>query len=191
MIMPMPLLPSDLSQLSLSEIAQMAADQRLPPVEQWNPPLTGDSKMRIARDGRWYHEGTLITRETMVRLFASILRKEPDGTYVVVTPVEKQTVDVEDAPFVAVEAKTSGTGVDRVIAFRLNTGDLITVDHLHPIHVAQRDGEPAPYVAARGGMDALVARAVYYELANLALDEGASPIGLWSSGTYFSLEPAA
>jgi uncharacterized protein len=189
--MPMsPLLP-DLSQLSLVEIAQMAKDQRLPPVAQWNPPLTGHSKMRITRDGRWYHDGTLITRETMVRLFSSILRKEPDGSYVVVTPIEKQTVDVEDAPFVAVEAKTSGAGKDRMIAFRLNTGDLITVDDIHPIQVMERNGEPAPYIAARGGMDALIARQVYYELANLALDEGASPIGLWSSGIFFSFEPVA
>ncbi len=185
----MPELPPDLSRLSLAEIAQMAESGRLPPVTQWDPPHCGDSEMRIARDGSWFHQGGRITRETMVRLFSSILRKEADGSYVLVTPVEKLTIEVEDAPFVAVELKSEGEGQDRRLAFRLNTGDLILADAEHPIHVVLRGEEPTPYLTVRGGMNALIARPVYYELANIVIDEGATPTGLWSHGSFFVLEP--
>lgn len=187
--MPMRELPKNLSQLSLDEIAGLAAAYSLPPVADWNPTLSGHSKMRIARDGHWFHDGGLITRETMVRLFSSILRREADGSYVVVTPVEKQIVDVDDAPFVAVEMKSSGQGPGRTIAFRLNTGDLITAGPQNALRVIERYGEPAPYLMVRAGMEALIARAVYYELADLAIAENASPIGLWSGGMFFPLEP--
>jgi uncharacterized protein len=187
--MPMPDLPPDLSRLSLAEIAAMVAAGKLPPVAQWNPPHCGHSEMRIARDGSWYHQGGRIHRETMVRLFSSILRKEADGSHVLVTPAEKLIIDVEDAPFVAVEVKSEGEGPDRRLAFRLNTGDLVVADADHPITVIARGEEPAPYLMVRGGMTALIARPVYYELANIAVDEGASPLGLWSHGRFFALEP--
>jgi hypothetical protein len=108
--MPMPDAPSDLSSLSLAAIARLAEERKLPPVEKWNPSHCGDSGMRIARDGTWYHEGSPIGREAMVRLFSTILRREPDGSFVLVTPVEKLAIEVEDAPFVAVELKTEGEG---------------------------------------------------------------------------------
>jgi uncharacterized protein len=187
--MPMPALPPDLSRLSLSEIAQMAADKRLPPVNLWDPPHRGHSDMRIARDGSWFHQGGLITRETMVRLFASILRREADGSYVLVTPVEKLTIDVEDAPFVAVEVKSEGTMNKRTLAFRLNTGDIVVAGPDHPIRMAERNDAPAPYLTVRGGMEALIARNPFYDLAEMALAECAAPVGLWSNGQYFALEP--
>lgn len=188
--MPMAELPEDLSRLSLAEIAQMAADRKLPPVESWHPERTGDSAMLIARDGRWFHQGSAIERHNMVRLFSTILRREPDGSHVLVTPVEKLAIEVEDAPFLAVEVKSEGEGRARRLAFRLNTGDMVVAGPAHPLRFEERDGEPAPYLAVRGGMDARIARAPYYELAELALAEGAVPPGLWSEGRFFAMAGA-
>jgi uncharacterized protein len=188
--MPMPELPEDLSHLSLADIAQAVADKRLPPVEQWNPPHCGHSEMRIVRDGTWFHQNAPIVRPNMVRLFASILRREADGGYVLVTPAEKLDIDVEDAPFIAVELKSDGEGSGRTLAFRLNVGDMIMAGPDHPIRFVDRPDGPHPYLMVRGGMEALIARAVYYELAHLALDEGADPPGLWSNGAFFPMAPA-
>src|SRR5687768_12793166 len=123
--MPMaPPLP-DLTGLSLADIAALAAAKKLPPVDKWNPANCGTSAMRIARDGTWFHEGSPIGRPAMVRLFSTILRREEDGSFVLVTPVEKLSIHVEDAPFVAVELKSEGEGEGRSLAFRINTGDLV------------------------------------------------------------------
>jgi hypothetical protein len=184
--MPMPPPPDDLTALSLTDIARLAQERRLPPVETWNPSHCGDSQMRIGRDGIWYHEGSPIGRPAMVRLFSTILRREPDGRFVLVTPVEKLDIAVEDAPFVAVELKSEGEGEARSLAFRLNTGDLVVAG---PEHRLRFEAGPHPYLEVRGGLDALVARPVYYELAEIALAEGASPAGVWSGGAFFALEP--
>lgn len=189
--MPETVPPPDLARLSLAEIAGFAAERRLPPVESWNPAHCGDSAMRIARDGTWFHEGSPIGRPPMVRLFSSILRREADGGYVLVTPQEKLSIEVEDAPFVAVELKTEGSGRDRRLAFRLNTDELVIADAGHPLRFVARDGGVQPYLTVRRGLDALVARPVYYELANLAIDEDAAPLGLWSEGAFFAFDPAA
>ncbi|AOH86046.1 hypothetical protein AWL63_20870 [Sphingomonas panacis] len=186
--MPMDPMP-DLSALSLAEIARLAEDQKLPPIERWNPTHCGDSEMRIARDGTWYHQGSPIGREAMVRLFSTILRREADGGYVLVTPVEKLDIAVEDAPFVAVELKAEGSGQAQSLVFRLNTGDLVTAGPDHPLRFVAGEDGPRPYLAVRGGMDALVARPVYYELAALAIASGDEPPGLWSKGAFFALEP--
>ena len=191
--MPMEDIP-DLATLSLAEVARLVDERRLPPVEQWNPTHCGDSEMRIARDGTWFHQGSPIGRPAMVRLFSTILRRESAGGYVLVTPVEKLSIAVEDAPFVAVEMKAEGTGRDARLAFRLNTGDLVTADAGHALRFASGKGGPRPYLHVRGGMEALVARSVYYELAELAIDgdgeDGNGP-GIWSEGAFFPLEPAA
>jgi hypothetical protein len=203
--MPMPPPPDDLTALSLTDIARLAEERRLPPVEKWNPTHCGDSQMRIARDGSWYHEGAPIGRPAMVRLFSTILRREPDGRFVLVTPVEKLDIAVEDAPFVAVELKSEGEGEARSLGFRLNTGDLVVAGPEHRLrlsgdsHFSARQGQadtglgksdcPHPYLEVRAGLDALVARPVYYELAEIALAEGASPAGVWSGGAFFALEP--
>lgn len=187
--MPMPPAP-DLASLSLAEIARLADAQQLPPVESWNPTHCGHSDMRIARDGTWYHQGSPIGRPAMVRLFASILRREPDGRHVLVTPVEKLDIDVEDAPFVAVEMKVEGAGAGARIAFRLNTGDLIPAGPEHRLRFEELDDGPHPYLHVRRGLEALVARSVYYELAALALDNGSDPPGIWSDGAFFPMAPA-
>ncbi|MDB5686235.1 MAG: hypothetical protein JWR77_824 [Rhizorhabdus sp.] len=180
--------PIDLARLSLTEIAALVADRRLPPVESWNPARSGDSEMRIAADGSWYHQGGRIDRPAMVRLFATILRREPDGGYVLVTPAEKLSIVVEDAPFVAVELRTEGHGRDRQMAFRLNTDDIVVAGPDHRLRIEERDDGPHPYVGVRAGLDALIARPLYYELIDLALEEDADPPGLWSAGGFFALD---
>ena len=147
--------------------------------------------MRIARDGTWYHEGSPIGRPAMVRLFSTILRREPDGRHVLVTPVEKLDIDVEDAPFIAVEIKTEGSGQGRTLVFRLNTGDVVIAGPEHSLRVEECEDGPHPYVEVRSGLDALIARPVYYELAELALTEGSEPPGLWSGGTFFPLDASS
>ena len=181
--------PPDLSALSLAEIATLAEEQKLPPVDKWNPSHCGDSEMRIAADGTWYHQGSPIGRQAMVRLFSTILRREEDGGFVLVTPVEKLDIAVDDAPFVAVEVKIDGTGSSATLAFRLNTGDIVTAGPDHPLRFEVREDGPRPYLHVRGGLEALVVRSVYYELAQIALaDTDAATPGVWSNGAFFALD---
>jgi hypothetical protein len=188
--MPAPPPPADLSGLSLAEIARLAAERKLPPVERWDPQGCATGGMRIARDGTWYHHGSPIGRPAMVRAFSTLLRRESDGSYVLVTPGEKVEVEVEDAPFLAVEMKSEGTRRGRRLAFRLNTGDLVVAGPDHPLRFAEGSGGPHPYLLVRRGLEALVARSVYYELAEIALAEGAEPPGIWSEGAFFPLAAA-
>ena len=183
--------PPDLASLSLAQIARLVEERRLPPVEQWNPSHCGDSEMRIARDGTWYHQGSPIGRIAMVRLFSTVLRREPDGSHVLVTPVEKLSIEVEDAAFVATTLKVEGTGRDMRLAFQLNTGDLVTAGPDNALRFAEGDDGPRPYLHVRGGLEALVARPVYYDLAERALAGDAERPGVWSGGAFFPLEPAA
>ncbi|PWG02194.1 DUF1285 domain-containing protein [Sphingosinicella humi] len=183
-----PVPPADLSTLSLADIARLADERKLPPVESWNPSHCGHSGMRIARDGTWFHEGSPIGRPAMVRLFSTILRREPDGSHVLVTPVEKLDIDVEDAPFIAVELKTDGEGRERSLAFRLNTDDLVVAGPEHPIRFETGEDGPRPYIDVRRGLRALLARPVYYELAELSLAEGQDPPSLWSNGVFFPMD---
>ncbi|MBB4640287.1 DUF1285 domain-containing protein [Rhizorhapis suberifaciens] len=183
--------PIELEKLSLTEIVSLVEQQKLPPVEQWNPSHCGHSDMRIASDGTWYYQGSPIGRPAMVRLFSTILRREPDGRHVLVTPAEKLDIDVEDAPFLAIELRTEAEGCDRRLAFRLNSGDLIVADAAHRLTFEDRGHGCHPYLHVRGGLEALVARPVYYELANLAIEEDHAPLGLWSEGAFFPMDAAA
>lgn len=178
--------PETLAGRSLTEIAAAVADRRLPPVERWDPPHCGDSEMRIARDGSWYHQGSPFRRPAMVRLFSTLLRREADGGHVLVTPIEKLSIAVEDAPFVAVELASEGAGRSRRLAFRLNTDDVVIAGPSHSLSMA--DGRPR--LAVRPGIFATVARPVYYELAELALAENDDPPGLWSDSAFFPLDVA-
>jgi uncharacterized protein len=180
--------PIELQGLSLAELQALIDERRLPPVDKWNPERCGHSGMRIARDGTWYHQGSPIGRPAMVRLFSTILRREPDGRFVLVTPVEKLDIEVEDAPFVAVEVKAEGEGEATSLAFRLNTGEVVIAGPDHPLRFEPGPEGPLPYLQVRDGLDALVARPVYYELAEIAL-AGGDPPGLWSGGTFFPMEP--
>ncbi len=180
--------PPDFDTLTIAEIARLAEEDRLPPVERWHPAHCGDSEMRIARDGTWFHQGSPIGRAAMVRAFSRILRREADGGYVLVTPAEKLDIAVEDAPFVALEMKAEGEGRDATLAFRLNTGELVTASAAHPLRFEERADGPHPYLHVRGGLEALVARAVYYDLAERALAGDDQPPGVWSAGTFFALQ---
>ncbi|HEY4070501.1 MAG TPA: DUF1285 domain-containing protein [Sphingomicrobium sp.] len=182
--------PIDLKGISLTELQKLIDERRLPPVEQWNPDRCGHSKMRIARDGTWHHEGTPIGRPAMVRLFSTVLRREPDGRHVLVTPVEMLDIDVDGTAFRAVEMQSEGQAFERRIAFRLDSGDAVILDADHPLRIVETGLGPSPRLLVRHGLEAELTRSVYYELAEIVLAECADPPGIWSSGTFFPLDAA-
>ncbi|TXH37339.1 MAG: DUF1285 domain-containing protein [Rhodospirillaceae bacterium] len=155
-------------------------------------PLCGDLDMRIARDGTWFYRGSPIARKPLVKLFSTVLRREDDGAYWLVTPAERGRVQVDDAPFTAVELMASGNGQEQVLSFRTNVDDVVTVDARHPIRVdyVTGEGEPSPYVAVRDGLDALILRSVFYHLVELGearrMNES-EVFGVWSKGDFFPL----
>jgi hypothetical protein len=180
--------PIELQGISLAELQKLIDERRLPPVEKWTRERCGHSGMRIARDGTWHHEGTPIRRPEMVRLFSTVLRREPDGRHVLVTPAEKLDVEVDATAFRAVEMRSDGDGRDRRIVFRLDSGDALVLDAEHPLGIVTTGAGPSPRLLVRHGLEAELTRAVYYELAELALAEGANPPGIWSCGTFFPLD---
>ena len=152
----------------------------------------GDLDMRIARDGAWYYRGSPIGRLPLVKLFASVLRREADGSYWLVTPAERGRIKVDDVPFLAVELTVAGEGRDQQLIFRTNVDDIVTAGPDHPLRVATAaDGQPAPYILVRGGLEAKLARPVFYELVELGAEEevaaGAVQFGVWSNGAFFWL----
>jgi len=179
--------PIDLKGLSFAELEKLIAERRLPPVDKWNPDHCGDSEMRIARDGTWYHQGAPITRPAMVRLFSTVLRREADGSHVLVTPVEKLAIEVESTAFRAVEMTLQGEGDHRRIALKLDSGDALVVGPDHPLTIVDTESGPSPRVAVRHGLEAELSRPIYYELAEAALAEGGDPPGIWSDGSFFTL----
>ena len=162
-----------------------ASSRRHPPVEQWHPERTGDIDIRIAADGRWFHEGTEIKRARLVALFATVLRRDDDGYYLV-TPVEKLRIVVEDAPFLATDMDSDGAGRTRRLIFTTNVGDHVLADAAHPIEVAERAGEPRPYVTVRGGLRARMTRSVFYRLVELGTPVE-DRLEVWSAGSGFVL----
>jgi hypothetical protein len=183
--------PLQLRGVSLAELQQLIDERRLPPVETWNPQRCGHSGMRIARDGTWHHGGEPIRRPAMVRLFSTVLRREPNGSHVLVTPAEKLEIDVESTAFRAVEMRSEGDNQTRRIAFRLDSGDAVILGPAHPLQVIDTDHGPSPRILVRHGLEAELTRALYYELADIALAEGHEPPGVWSEGTFFRLDAAA
>ena len=162
------------------------------PVERWNPPYCGEIDMRIAADGAWFYGGTPIGREALVRMFASILRREPDGSHVLVTPVEMVGIAVEDAPFLAVEMSDDGEGAERVLSFRTNVGDIVAAGPDHPLRymVEAETGGLKPYILVRHGLEALVTRALVHVLVELA-GEADGAAGIWSGGAFFAFPRTA
>jgi hypothetical protein len=172
-----------------SLFAQLAADRerKRPPVSKWQPQRTGSSAMRIDSDGRWYYHGSEIRRPEMVKLFSTILRR--DGTqHVLVTPVEKLSIDVDDAPFVAVEMEAEGSGANARIAFRTNVDDIVEADADHPIFLKGEGVRTRPYVVVRDDLESLIARPVYYRLAEMSVPGPSGRAGVWSNGFFFELE---
>ncbi len=181
--------PIDFAGQSLDSIAALVADREYPPVDQWHPTHCGDSEMRIARDGSWYHQGQPINRPAMVRLFSTVLRREPDGSHVLVTPVEKLSIEVDGTAFLALEMESEGANQTRRIALRLNSGDALVIGPEHPMAIVDDGHGPQPRVAVRHGLEAALVRPLYYELAEIALAEGHDPPGVWSDGAFFALAP--
>lgn len=180
--------PIELQGVSLAELQKLIDDRRLPPVDRWNPERCGHSAMRIARDGTWFHDGTPIARPAMVRLFSTVLRREPDGSHVLVTPVEKLTIDVESTAFRAVGMRSDGAGKGRRVIFALDSGDAVILGPEHPLAIVSTERGPSPRLAVRHGLEAELSRPVYYELAEIALAEGNDPPGIWSEGRFFNLD---
>lgn len=195
---------------SLDDIAAAINDSSLPPVHSWNPSYEGSIDIVIGRDGRWWHEGGLIGRPALVKLFAGIMRRDfqndpldsgqqdqwlpGGGEYALVTPVERLRIVVEDAPFVAVslqvhgEARETNDQARQTLVLRTNTEDQIIVDQKHPLAVVYEnsDAEPRPYVLVRDSLPALISRNVWNQLADLVVENNGA-YGVYSAGTFFAL----
>lgn len=179
-----------------TELLKQFEPSRLPPLERWNPAPSGTMDLCIARDGRWYHDGRPIERMPLVRLFATILRREPDGEHYLVTPVEKWRIFVDDAPFLAVSMTANGSGRERRLDVSTNLGEAVAVGPDHPLVVEYRAGsdEPAPYLSMRNGLRARLTRALFLELADLVEqgEHAGRPVyGVWSRDCFFALGPVA
>ncbi|MFM8753265.1 MAG: DUF1285 domain-containing protein [Phenylobacterium sp.] len=166
--------------------ARQAPGRGLPPVHLWNPAHCGDIDIVIKRNGQWFHEGTPIGREALVRLFSTVLRKDPDGFHLV-TPVEKMRITVEDAPFIAVRVDRDAGD----LVFQTNVGDEVRAgpDNALRVETDPDTGEPRPYLHVRRGLEALVARPVFYELVEMA-EEAGGRLLVRSGGASFDLGSA-
>jgi uncharacterized protein len=174
---------------TLQHLEQLLREQpRRPPVEQWQPALSGAIDIRIDVRGDWYHDGTRIERQTLVNLFASILRREADGGYYLVTPVEKWRIQVDDAPLLAIDMEVAGAGGSQRIVFLLNDSEAVALDADHPLNVAfdSLTGEPRPYLQLERGLSARLTRALFYRLVDLA-EEQRGELQVLSAGSRFSL----
>ena len=187
---------ADASRLAAHLSGIGAKTRGLPPVDMWDPPFCGDIDMRIAADGSWHYMGSPIGRAALVKLFSSVLRRDADGRTYLVTPVEKVGIRVDDAPFLAVEMTREGHGRSQVLAFRTLTDDWSVAGPENPLRFGIEAGTSGlkPYVHVRGGMDALLSRAITHDLVALAADgPGVDPDGgpangpgIWSGGAFFA-----
>lgn len=161
------------------------------PVEAWNPPYCGDIGMAIRADGTWMFRGSPIGRPALVKLFASLLRKDEDGCTYLVTPVERVDCDVADAPFLAVEMAVTGDGNGQTLTFRTNVDDVLAAGPEHPMRftIQQPAGGLKPYVHVRGRLEALLTRALYADLVELAVEHDGQA-GVWSGGVFWPFEAA-
>src|SRR5919106_446384 len=166
------------------------------PTNPGSPPAPRHLGLRIRQDGTWLYCESPIERKELVKLFASVLRREPDGSYWLVTPVERGRIEVDDVPFVAVELAREGAGVRQKVRLRTNLDEWLTVGEQHRLKVRCRSGQPAdagpvPYVEVRAGLEARLARPVYYELVELGVERqehGQKRFGVWSDGRFFALD---
>lgn len=176
----------------LAALLNDVGDREPPPVERWDPPYCGDIGLKICADGTWVYRDSPIRREGLIKLFASVLSKDVDGRTYLVTPAEKVDVEVEDAPFLAVEMEVHGSGTGQELIFRTNVDDIVRCGPEHPLRfsVQERSGGLKPYLHVRGRLEALVTRALCYDLVALTVEvkRGGQPVpGLWSGGTFVTL----
>lgn len=187
--------PKDIAGLQALLSRATQGGKGLPPVDKWNPPDCGAIDMRIRADGTWFYLGTPIGRMPLVRLFSTVLRKDEDSKTYLVTPVEKIEIEVEDAPFLAVEMHVDNRGPDQVLTFRTNVGDVVEAGPEHELRFEQEDGSDGlkPYLHVRGRLEALVTRALMYDLVEigetLAVD-GQEVFAVRSGGAVFTVMPA-
>lgn len=173
----------------LATSAKKVQGKGLPPVHLWTPGFSGDLDMRIARDGTWYYQGSPIQRPELVRLFSTILKREGDRFYLV-TPVEKYRICVDDAPFLAVDFETDGSGCDQSLVFETNVGETVLAGPENPIRF-ERDtetGEPSPYILVRANLEALIDRKSFYRLVELGKEHDGW-FGIWSGREFFGMIP--
>jgi uncharacterized protein len=173
----------------LEAMLRAQSSDRPPPVESWNPPYCGDIGMAIGVDGTWFYQGSPIGRKPLVKLFSRVLRRDLDGRHFLVTPVEKVDIAVADAPFLAVEMEVAGAGAAQDLIFRTNVDDAVRCGADHPLRFAAEEGSGGlkPYLHVRGRLEALVTRALYYDLVELAVEDDAGKLGVWSGGVFFPL----
>jgi uncharacterized protein len=184
--------PSPAFLAELIESHRTGAEPRIAPQWEFDPDGCGDFAFRIARDGTWYYHGTPIDRKELSKLFSSVLRRDDKGNFYLVTPGEQGRIEVEDAPFTAVEVIASGAGRAQMLTFRTNLDHMVTADAAHPIRVVEdkATGEPSPYLLVRDNLEALILRPQFYELVAIAEErrEGEEVVlGVWSSGVFFRL----
>jgi hypothetical protein len=170
---------------------KQTGEKGLPPVHLWEPDYCGDIGMKIARDGQWYYANSPIGRKKLVRLFSTILRHDEDGEHYLVSPVEKIRVEVEDAPFVATLMQVTGQGKEQVLRFETNVGDFTEAGPKHPLRVEldEATDAPSPYIHVRARLEALISRAVFYDLVALC-EVMDGQFGVWSHGQFFALAAA-
>jgi uncharacterized protein len=189
--------PPELAALSLAELSAQVAARKIPPLDQWNPQETGESEMRIAADGKWFHQGGEIRRPAMVRAFSSLLKCDPDGRHWLVTPFQRLSIMVDDAAFIATDIQEKRDAAGRpALAFRLNSDDLVVCGPENPLRVAGTADVPAFYLSVRHGTEARLNRSTYGQLIDYALTRSRSGLpdsnlAVESMGQCFSLVPAA
>lgn len=180
----------------LSKLLAALDMSKLPPVEKWNPPYRGDIGLEIKTDGTWFYQGSPISRMPMIKLFSRVLRRDADGRHYLVTPAERVDIAVEDAPFLAVEMQVEGEGREQQLVFRTNVDDIVACRDENPIRFVEEAGSGGlkPYLLVRGRLEALVTRALYYDLVEMAIGSDERPEGvsadqpgLWSGGQFFAL----
>lgn len=178
-----------MSLTSLNQIAsQLTGEGDAAPIHLWDPPFCGDIDIEIRRDGSWWHEGGLIKRPRLAKLFSTILLRE-ENDYFLVTPAEKVRIRVEDSPFFFSELRQEGEGEQAQLFLTTTLGQEVRLDAEHPLSLGE-DGEPHPLVRVRANLYGLVSRSVFYELVNLAQVHGegeAESLGVWSGGQFFKL----
>ncbi len=163
--------------------------KKLPPVHTWNPPCCGDIPMRIDRQGIWYYQNSPITRHRMVQLFSRILRRDDDGCYYLVTPVEKVRIQVDDTPFVATQVIKQKEADIQQLIFTTQIGDVVTLNAQHLLRIEQQKNQSVPYLLIRDRLEARLHRNVYYQLVEWAIPSIINDqiIGVNSDGLFFEL----
>jgi hypothetical protein len=178
------------------QVEASGQSRTLPPLDQWQPELSGDMDLVIRRDGSWVYQSDPITRDSVIRLFSTILRREPDGEFYLVTPAEKWRIRVEDTPLLAHSLEVEGDGDDQVLRLTTNVGEILTVGEAHPLTVGEypETGEPRPVIGVRHGVEARLVTAAFYALAERVVERevnGATVYGVMSQGKFWPVGPGS